>query len=73
MATCLAFVFLGLLEFAYVNVLTRVEGRKPNEKAHDTKKDKTSKDRKISNGKTEEIKEADTTEVISFNMCLIYL
>lgn len=29
MATCLAFVFLGLVEFAYVNVLTRVENRRP--------------------------------------------
>ncbi|KAL4220984.1 Glycine receptor subunit alpha-3 [Mactra antiquata] len=28
MATCLTFVFLGLVEFAYVNVLTRTEGRK---------------------------------------------
>ncbi|KAL4230703.1 Glycine receptor subunit alpha-3 [Mactra antiquata] len=28
MATCLAFVFLGLVEFAYVNVLTRVEIRR---------------------------------------------
>lgn len=64
MATCLAFVFLGLLEFAYVNVLTRVEGRKPNEKAHGSKKDATSSKGKHSNGQTEEIKDTDTTEVI---------
>lgn len=31
MAACLAFVFLGLVEFAYVNVLTRVEKKRPKE------------------------------------------
>lgn len=29
MTVCLAFVFTGLLEFAYVNVLTRTEKKKP--------------------------------------------
>lgn len=31
MAACLAFVFLGLVEFAYVNVLTRVEKKRPKD------------------------------------------
>ena len=40
MAACLTFVFLGLVEFAYVNVLTRVETRRiqtksPNEKVEE--------------------------------------
>jgi hypothetical protein len=32
MAVCLTFVFLGLVEFAYVNVLTRAERKEPAEK-----------------------------------------
>lgn len=30
MAVCLTFVFLGLIEFAYVNVLSRTETKKPS-------------------------------------------
>lgn len=43
MAVCLAFVFLGLVEFAYVNVLTRVESRKSMNKEPEfgTKQDKS--------------------------------
>ncbi|XP_053400665.1 glycine receptor subunit alpha-3-like [Mercenaria mercenaria] len=37
MAACLTFVFLGLVEFAYVNVLTRVERRRFKSKPADQK------------------------------------
>lgn len=41
MATCLTFVVIGLLEFAVVNVLTRVDSRKiPNAKSDKPSGDK---------------------------------
>ncbi|XP_045205196.2 glycine receptor subunit alpha-2-like [Mercenaria mercenaria] len=55
MATCLAFVFLALLEFAYVNVLTRAENRKPSEKEHRGNKDEDdTAETKLSNGSCEQ-------------------
>lgn len=64
MATCLAFVFLGLLEFAYVNVLTRVESRKPREKAQTIKNGDGAKNVKLANGKEEKLyKETDTEDI----------
>ncbi|XP_045205192.2 glycine receptor subunit alpha-2-like isoform X1 [Mercenaria mercenaria] len=59
MATCLAFVFLGLLEFAYVNVLTRKE-TKPSKDAQ--RSQNTSVSSKQNNGQKPELEDYTTKD-----------
>lgn len=53
MAACLTFVFLGLVEFAYVNVLTRAERKGSTNKQNGLKvvdaTTKTNKSKTVSN------------------------